>query len=180
MKIDAAIKLILIWIAFIFAFIGIAILLGGCNSAKQATKHYNKAKEKHLPTVALLSRNDWPCGKTKSDTIVNYLPGRTDTITREQLIEVDCPDTIPGKTIKVPVKVPCLCPEKRPDTLYRYITQFEKDPRDSIIYTDQINKAKKNLRKAEQGRNTWRTVAFIFIGIFLIAMIVILKKFKII
>ncbi len=154
------------------------MLLVSCNPAKRAAKFYNKAKEKHLPTVALLSKNDWPCGKTKSDTIINYLPGRTDTVTREQIIEVDCPDTArsatPGAVIKVPVKVPCACPEKQPDTLYRYITQFEKDPRDSIVYTEQLQVKDKQISKAEAGRNTWRTIALVIAVIF--ALYVILSR----
>lgn len=165
----------LVWLALVLMIFG---CLASCSPVKKATKLYNKAKEKHLPTVALLSKADWPCGKTKADTVTNYLPGRTDTVTRDQIVTVDCPDTsrsaTPGAVIKVPVKVPCACPEKQPDTLYRYITQFEKDPRDSIVYTEQLQVKDKQISKVEAGRNTWRTIALVIGAIF--ALYVILSR----
>ncbi len=155
--------------------------LAGCNPVKKATKHYNKAKEKHLPTVALLSRNDWPCGKTKSDTVVNYIKGRTDTLVKEQVITVDCPDTARNapvnSVIRIPVKVPCRCEEKQPDTLYRYITQFEKDPRDSIVFTEQLQVKDKQISKAEKSKAFWRTAAIV-IGIIFALYIILSRIFR--
>ncbi|MGN7786821.1 hypothetical protein ACTJIJ_19970 [Niabella sp. 22666] len=164
-----------------YAFLMLLFGVCSCNPTKKATKFYNKAKEKHLPTVAKLSQLDWPCGQSKSDTVVTFLPGKTDTITRDQLITVDCPDTArnapKNSVIKVPVSVPCKCKEKAPDTLYRYITNFEKDPRDSIIFTEQLTVKDKEIKKMENGRNFWRTTALVIATIFFL-YILLTRIFK--
>lgn len=155
--------------------------LAGCNPVKKATKHYNKAKQKHLPTVAMLSKQDFPYIPTKADTIINYIKGRTDTVTTEQVIEVPCPDTArnapANSVIRVPVKVPCRCEEKQPDTLYRYITQFEKDPRDSIVFTEQLQIKDKQISKEEKSKAFWRTAAIV-LGIIFALYIILSRIFR--
>jgi hypothetical protein len=168
-------------------FLSLTILLIGCfscNPVKQATKYYVKAKEKHLPTVALLSQKDWPCGESKRDTVTKILPGKKDTVIVPQVVMADCPDTAtnaaPGSIIKVPVKVPCNCLQSDPDTVYSEITSVVKDPRDSIYYTYQIRSVNKELASTTQGRNTWRTMSLILLGLAALSIFLFIKKIKIV
>lgn len=155
-----------------FVFI---IFFIACSAEKRAIKLANKSWDKNHVGFTKVSKEKLPYTPTKSDTIINYIKGRTDTVTTEQVIDVPCPDTArnapTNSVIRIPVKVPCRCEEKQPDTLYRYITQFEKDPRDSILFTEQLQVKDKQISKAEASRNTWRTIAIVIAVIFLLYII---------
>lgn len=161
--------------AIILAAVFMIVGMGSCSPAQRATKKYDAAKRIHLSTVAKLSQHDFPCGISVSDTIIKFIAGRTDTVVNNQIVEVDCPDVNDkGDTvyIKTKVNVPCRCPEQKADTLVRYITNFEKDPRDSIMLKNQ----EELTLKAEAKSSTWKTVAWIFIGLFGAGLLAIIIK----
>lgn len=171
---------ILFWLVYFGMLIMLMIGCLSCNTAKQATKHYNKAKDKNIVTVATLARKDWPCITTKKDTTITYRQGKTDTLIESRVVYADCPDTArnapKNSIIKVPVNVPYKVYIKNTDTVYRDITKSVEDSSKIFTANQRTAEAEKRADKVEAGRNTWRVVSLLFIGLFVLAMILIVKK----
>jgi len=156
----------------------ILILLGSCNPSKQALKLYDKAKNKDIITVANAIRTDFPC-ITQKDTL------RIDSIiVNERIDSISVPCVNENDTVWK--RVPCKCKE---NTVYQTKILKVRDSVEIFLVKNeaekvkkeaqkQIDKLNKENRKLEAGRNTWRVVAIVFIGIVAGSVLLIIKKLK--
>lgn len=170
------------WFIYLFMIAMLIIGLASCNSVKQATKHYEKAKDKNIVTVASLVRKDWPCVTTKIDTLISIKQGKTDTLRSEVTYYADCPDTAKNapknSVIKVPVKVPQFIYVKNNDTVFLTQTKLVEDSAKIFIAQKEAVKAKKDVDKYQSRSKTKGWIIAVLIGLFLI-YILLTKTFKI-
>lgn len=170
----------------IISFAALILAMSSCNAPQQAAKKYESAKKKHLPTVARAIRIDFPCIE-KPDTIkVDSIVIKEKTV--KQLVPYPVYDTLTGKTDTLWFEADCKCKDtviyqtqhiKVIDSAFNYLAKSNIDSVQKAA-KELIYKAEQRAIKQENAKVTWRTIAFIFIGIVLVAMIVILRKFKII
>lgn len=162
----------------IYFLVLLLLLIFGCNSAKQSQKHYDISKRKNIVTLAENVHKDFPC-ITKSDTVII-----DSIVVNERIVPQYFPyyiyDTITGKTDTAWVKGDC----KVKDTII-YKTREVKvlDSAFILLAKDQVERVKASAleqinktRKIEQGRDTWRVVAFIFIGIVVLILFFVVRK----
>lgn len=176
------ITFIAFWFIYLFMIVMIALGLLSCNSVKQATKHYEKAKHKNIVTVASLVRKDWPCVTTKIDTLISYKQGKTDTLIQETTFYADCPDTAKNapknSVIKVPVKVPQFVFIKNNDTVFLTQTKLVEDSAKIFVAQKETAKAQKDVDKYQSRANTKGWIIAVLISLFII-YILLTKTFKI-
>lgn len=178
----------------IFYFILTGIVLYLLQSCSSATKLYNKAKYKDMPTVAKLARLDWPCIVVDSTIETNYKPSfdssnfyktKVDSLTKvkksyRDSIAIRYKDTCKSvqdnfnNGFDIGYKAGVYEGKKvaRIDTLYQTKTLKIKDSADIYLLNDENVKLKSENKKLQKkivfkNKFLWLLLALLFITSFI-------------
>lgn len=161
-------------IGYISVFV---LMLCSCDSIKKAQKHYNIAKSANVAIVADNARKDFPCTTLKVDTI----KGKDSIIISEKIVPQYVPVTdtmiLYGKPItRTKYKyVNCKCTDS---IIYQpqFITKVVEDSAKILIAKSETEKIKSHLSKSDKTKSVWKTLSFVFIGLFTFSLL--LNKYK--
>lgn len=137
-------------------------LLASCYTERKASRQVVKAQADYPGLVGGLCSDFYPPIESIKEKIV-HLPGEVQIIPGNT-VTIDC-DTVRGQSI---VRVPCPPSTRQVDTLYRD-REIQAVDRGRIQELEsQVYRYQESYLKAQNGRDTWRTIGLIGIGLCLV------------